>query len=108
MQNPIPKLRQPSVISKKPGFLSEKLKILTSSNYDGVWYFFLKFCTRLPLSNVYKSVSEIFFILFRSWNINKNVKKECVEARSFLIFANKTRSKQNSKDPAHSFVDIGK
>ena len=26
MQNPIPKLGQTSIISKKPGFLSEKLK----------------------------------------------------------------------------------
>ena len=33
MQNLIPKLRQTSIISKKPGFLPEKLKILTSSNY---------------------------------------------------------------------------
>ena len=30
-----------------------------------------------------------FFILFRSWVINKNVKNECVETRSFFIFANK-------------------
>ena len=28
MQNPIPKLRQTSIISKKPGFLSEILKTL--------------------------------------------------------------------------------
>ena len=33
MQNLIPKLRQTSIISKKPGFLSEKLKNLTSSNH---------------------------------------------------------------------------
>ena len=31
MQNLIPKLRQTSINSKKPGFLSEKLKTLTSS-----------------------------------------------------------------------------
>ena len=30
MQNPISKLRQTSIISKKLGFLSEKLKNLTS------------------------------------------------------------------------------
>ena len=29
----IPKLRQTSIISEKPGFLSEKLKTLTSSNH---------------------------------------------------------------------------
>ena len=33
MQNLIPKLRQTSIISKKPGFLSEKSQTLTSSNY---------------------------------------------------------------------------
>ena len=31
MQNLIPKLRQTAIISNKPGFLSEKLKTLTSS-----------------------------------------------------------------------------
>ena len=34
--NPILKLRHRSIISKKPGFLSEKLKTLTSSNYHRV------------------------------------------------------------------------
>ena len=36
MQNPILKLRHRSIISKKPGFLSEKLETLTSYNYHGV------------------------------------------------------------------------
>ena len=36
MQKAMPKLRQASVISKKPGCLSEKLKTLTSSNYHRV------------------------------------------------------------------------
>ena len=44
-----------------------------------------------------------FFILFRSWVINKNV-----ETRSFFIFVNNSRFKQNKKYPEHSFVDIGK
>ena len=30
-----------------------------------------------------KGCSEYFFILFRSWIINKNVKNECVETRYF-------------------------
>ena len=34
--NPIPQSRQTSIISKKPGFLPEKLKTLTSSNYHRV------------------------------------------------------------------------
>ena len=93
MQNPIPKLRQTSIISKKPRFLSEKLKTLTSSNYHRVWYFLLKFCARFLLSNAYKSVCGVFLILFRSWVINKSVKNECVEIRSFLSFSNNSRSK---------------
>ena len=49
----------------------------------------------------------IFFILFRSWVINKNAKNECVETRSFFNFASNWRSKQNKKNPEHAFVDIG-
>ena len=32
MQNPIPKLRQSSIIFEKPGYFSEKQKFLTISN----------------------------------------------------------------------------
>ena len=32
-----------------------------------------------------KGCSRFFLILFRSWVINKNVKNECVETRSFLF-----------------------
>ena len=56
MQNPIPKLRQTSIISKKPGFLSEKLKTLRKFNYHRVSYFLLKLCTCFLLSNVYETV----------------------------------------------------
>ena len=55
-----------------------------------------------------KIVFGIFFILFRPWVINENVKNGCVETRSFLIFANNSRSKQNEKNPKQPFVDIGK
>ena len=34
--------------------------------------------------NIRKGVWD-FFILFRSWVINKSVKNECIETRSFLI-----------------------
>ena len=39
--------------------------------------------------------------MLRSWVINKSVKTECVETRSFLILANNSRSKQN-KEKAHT------
>ena len=40
MQNIIQKFRQSSILFEKPGILSENLKILTSSNYPTVQYFF--------------------------------------------------------------------
>ena len=55
--------------------------------------FLLKLRTRFLLTNVYKRVCGIFFILFRSWVINKSVKSECVETRSFLVVASNSRSK---------------
>ena len=44
-------------------YLSENLKVLTSSNYPTIQYFLLKLRTRFPLPNVYKLVRGIFFIL---------------------------------------------
>ena len=86
MQNPIQKSRQNSIVFEKPGILSENLKTLTSSNYPTVQYFLLKLCTRFLLTNIYKSVSGIFFILFRSWVINKNVKRPWFLRTRFLHF----------------------
>ena len=39
MQNSIPKFRESSIISEKPGYLSEKLKTLTSSKYRSLIFF---------------------------------------------------------------------
>ena len=55
-----------------------------------------------------KGRAGFFTILFRSLVINKSVKNECVETRSFLIFASNSRYKQNKKTPAQAFVDFGK
>ena len=38
--------------------------------------------------------------------INNNIKIECVEARSLLIFASNSRSKQNKKNTEPPFVDM--
>ena len=73
MQNLIPKFGQISIVSEEPGYLSEKLKTLVSSNYHRVC-FWLKFCSHFLLYNVYNSVQH-FFISFIPWAINKNVKK---------------------------------
>ena len=66
MQNAIQNFRQSSIVFDKPGILSENLKTLTSSDYPTVQYFLLKLRTRFLRTNVYKRISGIFFILFRS------------------------------------------
>ena len=108
MQNPIQKFGQSSIAFEKPGTLSENLKTLTSSNYPTVRYFLLKLCTRFLLTNVYNRVSGIFLILFRSWVINKNVKRPGFYALVFYISINNSRSKQNKENPRQFFVDVGK
>ena len=46
------KIRQSSINFEKQGFLSEKLKTLTSSHYHRVQYFLLRLRTRFLLTNV--------------------------------------------------------
>ena len=69
MQKTIQKLSQISIIFEKAGILSETLKTLTSSNYPAVQYFLLKLRTCFLLTNVYKRVCGVFFILFRSLDL---------------------------------------
>ena len=66
MQNPTQKFRESSIVSEKPGLLSENLKTLTSSNYPTVQHFLLKLRTLLLLTNVYKRMCGFVLILFRS------------------------------------------
>ena len=73
------------------------MKTLTSSNYHKANIFCWIFAHVSYLTMSTKACSGFFFILFRSWVINKNVNNECVETRSFLIFASNSRSKQNFK-----------
>ena len=75
MQNPIQNFMQSSIVSDKPGILSEKLKTLTSCNYHRVEYFLLKFCTCFILTNIYKQkgVRECLDLeLFAKNNNKKN------------------------------------
>ena len=108
MQNPIQKFRQTSIVLEKPGILSEKLKILTSSNYRRLYYFLFKFCTRFLHTRVYKRVFGIFFILFRTWVICQNIKRPGFYTLTETRFINNSRSKQNKKNSEQPFVDIGK
>ena len=109
MQNPIQKFRQKSIVFEKPGILSEKLKTFTSSNYNKLWQFLLKFCTRSLLTNVYKIIVWDFLILFRTWVICSNKKRSVFCTLTKTKFINNSRSKQNKKkNSEHTFVDIGK
>ena len=78
--------RQSSIVSEKPGYLAEKLKTLTSSSYHRVQYILLKLRISSLLTNFYKTVLGIFFILFRSWVICKN-KKNLVSTHSFFTLS---------------------
>ena len=109
MQNPIQKFRQSSTVFEKPGILFENLEILTSSNYLTVHRFLLKLCTRLLLTNVYKRVCGIFFILFRL-EIFAKIKKNLVSTHSFLtlLLIIQDQNKNKKKKFTLPFVDITK
>ena len=92
MQNPIQRFRQSSIDFEKPGILSGKLKILSSSNYRRVQYFLLGFCTLFLFTNVYKRLFGIYFILFRSWFIYKYKKRLRLYTLTETIFINNLRS----------------
>ena len=108
MQNPIPKLRQNSIISKKPAFLSKNWKLWRAPTMIEFDTFCWNFAHVFYLVMSLIALAWFFLIYFRSWVIHKSVKRECVENRSFLIFANTSRSKQNKRNPAQPFVDIVK
>ena len=49
--------------------------------------------------------------MFRSSVKNKSKKpgfSKCAETKTFLIFANNSKSKQSKRNPEHPFVDVGK
>ena len=64
MQNTMQKYGQNSIAFEKPGFLSENLKTLTSSNYPTVQYFFIE---TLHLFSTYeclqKRVWDFFYFI---------------------------------------------
>ena len=108
MQNSTQKFRQSSIVFEKPGILSEKLKTLTSSNYNRVYHFLLKLWTHFRLTNVCKRLFGIFFILFRSWGICQNKKITDFYILTETRFINNSRSEQNKESPDHPFADISK
>ena len=103
MQNTLQKFRQSSLVFEKPGILSENLKTLTSSNYPTVQYFLLKLRTRFLLTNVYKRLCGIYFILL-DLELFAKIKKDLVSTH--LLFTLqlinhdlKIKNKKNSHTP---------
>ena len=84
VQNPISKFRQ-SFISFEASLFAWKIENFDELQLPSSLLFYAKILHRhfsyLAMST--KRVFGIFFILFRSWVINKNVKGEYVETRSF-------------------------
>ena len=83
MQNSTQKLRQNSIVFKKPGIWSENLKTLSSSNYPRVQYCLLKFPTRFLLTIVYQRVCEIF-LFGLDLQLFAKIKNDLVSTHSFL------------------------
>ena len=110
MQNPTQRFRQSSsIVFKKPGVLSDKLKSLTSSNYhrvnifDGILH---SFHTYQCLQN---RVWD-FFLFCLDLDLFARIKKDMVSFCTLteIRFVNNSRSKQNKKNPEHRFIDIVK
>ena len=105
MPNTIQKFRQSSIVSKKPGILSENLKTLTSSNYPTVQYFLLKLRTRLLLANVYKRVGG-FFLLYLDLELFAKIKKGLVSTHSFFTLLLITQDLNKIKKIPHTLLWI--
>ena len=95
-------------------FQETKLFVWKIENFDELQLpqsliFFAEILHMFPnwqcLQNGVRDFFVVVVCLFRFWVINKNVKNESVESRSFSIFANNSRSKQNNKNPEETFVD---
>ena len=106
MQNPIPQFRQSFIILKKQVICLKNWKLWQAPTTIEFNIFCWNFAQTSYLT---RSTKGSFFILFRSWFINKNVKNLLfVSFKGFLIFENNSRSKQNKKNLEQDFVDIGK
>ena len=86
MQNLIQKFRQSPIVFEKLGFLSEKLKTLTSSNYHKVQYFLLKLRARFLFTNVYKRMFGIFFLFYLDVELLAKIKNDLFSTHWLFAF----------------------
>ena len=81
MQNPLPKFKESSIISEKPGYLSEKLKTLTSSNYHRFNNFYCNFAHISNLIMSTEGCSRFFVHFFRCENVKNLVSMNVYKPR---------------------------
>ena len=91
MQNPTQKFRPfRSIVFKRPGVLSEKLKTLTSANYHRLPYFFVEILHTF----MSKRVCSGFFLFYLGLELFVRVRKPGFYTHTKTIFINNPRSKQ--------------
>ena len=103
MQNTRQTLRQSSIAFKKPGILSENLKILTSSNYPTVQYFLQKLRRRFLLTNIYKSVFGIFLFNL-DLDLSAKIKKDLVSTNLFFTLLSITQDLNKVKQMPYTLL----
>ena len=69
------------------GLLFSKMKTLRSSHSSRTYYFSLKLCTCVLLSNVYKNIHGNYFIFLQSKDIAEYVKRPGVYTFQKTIFS---------------------
>ena len=74
MQNAIQKFRQSSIVSEKPGIMSENLKTLTSSNNPTVQYF----CWNLTRVSYFPKARAGYFLFSLDLELFAKIKKDLV------------------------------
>ena len=97
MENHIQKFKQNSIVFEKPGLLLKNLKLLRalSTTELNIFSWYLAHVSDLTIST--KACSGIFYF-FLDLDFFGKIKKDLVSAHSI--------SKQNKKNPEHTFVNI--
>ena len=98
MENHIQKFKQNSIVFEKPGLLLKHLKLLRalSTTELNIFSWNLAHVSDLTIST--KGCSGVFFFFFLDLEFFGKIKKDLVSAHSI--------SKQNKKNPEHTFVNI--
>ena len=103
MRNPIQKFNQSSIVFEKPGFLSEKLKTLTSSNYHRVQIFFAETSQTFPTYQCLQKGDRDYFYFLQILSYLQKIKRPRFYTLGITQDLNKIK-----KNLEHPFVEIAK